>query len=201
MTSGSARWLLPLAMPAASGGTALVLALTATLLLRGGEVPLFLAHLTVVLLAAGTAYLLDDPAAEATGVVPTPLLTRRLRTLLPGIVVTALAATAVAAVLSSGSPSLPLNLLAWETLGLVALALALSSAFFRHGEPEPGNLVAALLALAVLGTLIAQPALPVDLLATGSDRTIGTGWWAVATAASAAVLVWSSLARTAMSSA
>ena len=199
MTGGSARWLLPLAMPSACGAAALFLTLTSTLLLRGGEVPIFLSHLVVVLLAAGAAYLLDDPAAEATAVVPRTLLNRRLRTLLPGLGVTALAVTAVAAVLVWRSPSLPLELLAWETLGLVGFAVALSAAFFRHGEPEPGNLVAALLVLVVLGTLIGQPALPVDLLDTGSNRAIGAGWWGAATAASAVVLVWTSLTRAARS--
>ena len=200
MTRGSARWLLPLAMPTACGAAALILTLTSTLLLRGGEVPVFLAHLVVVVLAAGTAYLLDDPAAEATAVVPRTLLNRRLRTLLPGLGVTALALTAVGAVLSSRSPSLPLGLLAWETLGLVGFAVALAATFFRLGEPEPGNLVAALLALAVLGALFGQSALPVDLLVTGRpSRALGAGWWGAATAASAVVLVRSSLARAAMS--
>ncbi|MGA8977479.1 MAG: hypothetical protein WB473_00015 [Pedococcus sp.] len=131
MTSGSPGWLPPLAMPAACGGAAVVLALTSTVLLRGAEVPMFLAHLVVVLLAAGPAYLLDDPAAEATAVVPRTLLNRRLRTIFPGLGVTALASAAVAAVLGWRSPSLPLGLLAWETLGLVGVALALSATVFR----------------------------------------------------------------------
>jgi hypothetical protein len=199
MTGGWPRLLGPLAMPAACGGTALALTLISTLLPRGVEVPMFLTHLVIVVLAAGTAYLLDDPAAEATAVVPRTLLNRRLRTLVPGLAVTALATAAVAAVLGWRSPSLPMELLAWEALGLIAVALALSGAFFRLGEPEPGNLVAALLVLVVLGTLIAQPALPVDLLATGSDRAIGAGWWSAAVVLSAGVLVWSSLTRSARS--
>ncbi|MGA8977478.1 MAG: hypothetical protein WB473_00010 [Pedococcus sp.] len=52
------------------------------------------------------------------------------------------------------------------------------------------------MALVVLGTLIGQRALPVDLLATGPDRAISAGWWGAATAASVVVLVWSSLAVT-----
>ncbi len=192
MTDGSARWLRPLAMPAACGVAALTLALTSTLLLGGGEVPVFVAHLVVVVLAAGAAYLLDDPAAEATAVVPRSLLYRRLRAVVPGLAVTGVAAAAVAVVLRWRSPSLPLELLAWETLGLVGFALASSAVAFSQRESEPGNLVAALMALLVLGTLIGQPALPVDLLSTGSDGAIGIGWWGGVAAASAAVLVWSS---------
>jgi hypothetical protein len=193
MTGEVLRWLRPLAMPAACGGAALTLALISTLLVRGAEVPLFVVHLMIAALVAGAAYLLDDPAAEATAVVPRSLLVRRLRAVFPGLAVTALAAISVAAVLRWRSPSLPLELLGWETLGLVGLALALSAVVFRQGEPEPGNLVASLLVLVVLGTLVGQRALPVDLLATGADGAVGAGWWTAMFAASTAVLVWRSL--------
>ena len=47
----------------------LLLALIA--LNRGGELPLFVVQLDLLVLAAGTAYLLDDVAKSVTDVVPT----------------------------------------------------------------------------------------------------------------------------------
>jgi hypothetical protein len=200
MRGGSARWLRPLAMPAACCGASLALVVTVTLLLRGAEMPLFVAHLVVAVLAAGAAYLIDDPAVEATAVVPRPLLRRRLRTVLPGLGVICVAAVLVAEVLQWRSPSIPLGLLAWETAGLVGLSLAAAAIVFGS-DPEPGNLVAALLALLVLGTLIGQSMLPVDLLETGSGDAVGANWWAMLAGASAMVLVWTSLGPRVRSSA
>jgi hypothetical protein len=195
MTGEMARWLRPLGMAAVCGGASVTLVVASTLVMDGAEVPAFLAHLTVAVLAAGAAYLLDDPAAEATAVVPRPLLRRRARTLLPGLAVVALAALLAAAVLHRWSPSLPLELLGWETAGLVGFTLAASAVAFRLGEAEPGNLVASLLPLLVLGVLIGQPALPVDLLTTVSADAIGAGWWGALAAISTLVLVHSSLAE------
>ena len=191
MRGGSARWLRPLAMPAACGGASLALAVTATMVMRGAEIPLFVAHLVVGVLAAGAAYLIDDPAAEATAVVPRSLLRRRLRTVLPGLGVICVAAVPIAGVLQWRSPTLPLGLLAWETAGLAGWALAAAAIVFRS-DPEPGNLVAALLGLLVLGALIGQSRLPINLLKTDSSDAIGAGWWAVLALASATVLLWTS---------
>ena len=100
------------AAPAIVGGLSLAL--------RGDEVPLLLVHLAVLVLAAGSAYLLDDSANDVTAVVPTSLLRRRLVILLRGLPFAALSWGAVMILLTWRSPSAPLTALSWEVSGLAA---------------------------------------------------------------------------------
>jgi hypothetical protein len=59
----------------------------------------------------------------------------------------------------------------------------------RRGEPEPGNLVAAVLGLCVIGILICQPMFHVTLLVTDPAGPAKAGWWALVMVGSAATFV------------
>ena len=177
------------AAPAIVGGLSLAL--------RGDEVPLLLAHLAVLVLAAGSAYLLDDSATDVTTVVPTSLLRRRLAILLRGLPFMALSWGAVMILLTWRSPSAPLTALSWEVSGLSCLGVAAAAILSRRGEPEPGNLVASALGLLVIGVLICQPMFHVTLLVTDPAGPARAGWWAVVIVGSTATLVVASRDRAA----
>jgi len=174
----SAGRLEPMLPPVVAAGAATGLLLGLTLVMRGDEVPVFLVQPGVLVLAAGAAYLLDDTAREATDVVPHSLLRRRVGRVLPGLLVLALGWMSVAQVLRWRSPSVPLDTLTWEVVGLSCLALAAAATVARRGEGEPGNMVASAGALVFLGLLIAQPLLHVRLLVTSADGSARSGWWA-----------------------
>jgi hypothetical protein len=175
LSAGRLEPMLP-AVVAAGAATGLLLGLT--LVMRGDEVPVFLVQPGVMVLAAGAAYLLDDTAREATDVVPRPLLRRRVGRVLPGLLVLALGWISVAQVLRWRSPSVPLDTLTWEAIGLSCLALAAAATVARRGEGEPGNMVASAGALLFLGLLIAQPLLHIRLLVTSVDDAARSGGWA-----------------------
>lgn len=163
-----------LATPAAA--VALVAALS--LALRGSEIPLLLAHLLVLVLASGSAYLLDDPAAQVTAVVPRSLLRRRLAVALPGLLVVAVAWCAVIAFWDWRSPSIPAVALTWELAGLIALGVAAAAVVSRRGEAEPGNLVVSSLGLVFIGVLLVQPMMHLTVLVTSSEDPTRATWWA-----------------------
>ena len=177
------------AAPAIVGGLSLAL--------RGDEVPLLLAHLAVLVLAAGSAYLFDDSATDVTTVVPTSLLRRRLAILLRGLPFMVLSWGAVMILLTWRSPSAPLTALSWEVSGLSCLGVAAAAILSRRGEPEPGNLVASALGLCVIGVLICQPMFHVTLLVTDPAGPARAGWWAVVIVGSMATLVVASRDRAA----
>ena len=177
------------AAPAIVGGLSLAL--------RGDEIPLLLAHLAVLVLAAGSAYLFDDSATDVTTVVPTSLLRRRLVILLRGLPFMVLSWGAVMILLTWRSPSAPLTALSWEVSGLSCLGVAAAAIVSRRGEPEPGNLVASALGLGVIGILICQPMFHVTLLVTDPAGPARAGWWAVVIVGSMATLVVASRDRAA----
>ena len=163
-----------------------------TLAQRGHEVPLLMAHLVALLLAAGAAYLLDDTAAEVTAVVPKTLLQRRLRAVRNGLLAASAGWSIDALVLHWRSPSVPLPALTWEVAGLVSIAVASSGVVSRFGENEPGNRVASGLGLVFLAVLVAQHLLPFTLLVTGPAGPDRGGWWAATIGLAAATFVLAS---------
>lgn len=186
------RGLRPAWPVLATPGVAVVLVGALSLALRGGEIPLLPAHVVVLILAAGSAYLVDDPAAEVTAVVPKSLLRRRIAVVLSGLLVTALAWCAVIAMWEWRSPSIPVVALTWELAGMVALGVASAALVSRRGEPEPGNLVASSLGLVFVGVLIVQPMLHVTVLVTSGDDPARASWWAAVVLGSGAIAFVSS---------
>jgi hypothetical protein len=177
------------AAPAIVGGLSLAL--------HGDEIPLLLAHLAVLVLATGSAYLFDDSATDVTRVVPTSLLRRRLVILLRGLPFMVLSWGAVMTLLTWRSPSAPLTALSWEVSGLSSLGVAAAAILSRRGEPEPGNLVASVLGLGVIGVLICQPMFSVTVLVTDPASPARAGWWAAVIVGSTATFVVASRDRAA----
>lgn len=153
-------------------------------------VPLFVVHLAAVVLASGTAYLLDDSAIAVSATTPQRLWRRRAPTLFAGLVVTAVAWTAVVVLLNRQSPTPSTSTLTIEVVALASAALAAAAVTARRGEPEPGNLVAPTIVLLGVGALIAQPALNVTLFTGGPGDPDRRAWWVgIAVAATIVLLI------------
>ncbi len=161
-------------------------------IVRRDEIPLFLLHLIVLVLAAGAAYLLDDEAKPLTDVVPASLLRRRTFRILAGFAVLAVGGVVLAALLQWWAPSAPLTALAWESAGLASLSVAASAVAARRGEAEPGNMVTSAGALIFVGVLIAQPMLHATWLVSSPEDSVHGGWWAAVMVAAALTFLLSS---------
>ncbi len=126
----------------AAATTAVGVVLLARLVLAPDRMPALVIRLAELTLAAGAAYLLDDPAAPVTASSPRPLWRRRLPSLVAGAATAAAACAAIMLLLRTGyaGPS------AWrpgaEVVALVCLAVAASSVRARRGDAEPGSAVA-----------------------------------------------------------
>ncbi len=172
-----------------SVGAALALTSLMYVVLRGDEIPLVFAHLLVLLLAAGAAYLLDDRSAQVTAVVPRSLVRRRLAVVARGLLVAAVGWGLVVLLLEWRSPGLPAAALTWEAMGLFGLAAAAAAVVARRGETEPGNLVATTLGLLFVALLVTGPLMKVTVLADSGDSSGHPAWWAGVVLASMATLV------------
>ena len=185
MSSWVARLPVPTLLGAAAvAGVAAVLALV----LRPTPLPPLTMHLAQLGLAGAAAFLLDDPAAELTGVAPPPLWRRRAPRVVVGL--TAVAAAWVVVLLASvGAPRGALSL---EIGVLVVAALAASSVVASRGEPEPGTTVAPTVLLAGLAPVLVVGLLgrPVFLSDAGQVVPQGlTTGWVVAGVVAAVVLI------------
>jgi hypothetical protein len=171
-----------------SAAVAIGLASLLALLLKGPEFPLVFAHLVVLVLGSGAAYLLDDSAAQVTAVVPRSLVRRRLAAVVRGFLVAAAGWGAVCLILDRAFVDVPLAALTCEAAGLFWLAVAASAVMSRR-VPEPGNMVATTLGLLFLGAIISPPLPHLTLLIRDSDDSAHAGWWAFTLVASVVILV------------
>ena len=170
----------------AAAGAAVALVLVVAVVPPGPGVPAFVLHIAEVLLAGGAAYAVDDASVALTGVTPRPLWRRRLPTLAVTGAVIGTAAAAIALVLH-WQRSLPgLLPLAAEVLVLCLVATAAASVVARHGDPEPGVLVAPVVALVGFAVLIAGPLLHTAPFLTDGDT--GRAWWFAAGALALATI-------------
>ncbi len=179
--------LRPVLPVLASSTGAIILAGMVVLLVRSPELPLLFAHLVVLLLASGAAYLVDDRAEQVTSAVPRSLLRRRLTAVGGGVLVAAAGWGVIALLLEQAFASVPLTGLTWEAAGLFSVAVAASAVLSRR-DVEPGNLVAPALGLLFLAALISPALTHVTLLLSQADDPSHAGWWAVTIIASAATL-------------
>jgi hypothetical protein len=170
-----------------SAGAALGLVVVLALLVDGPQLALLQAHLVVLVLATGAAYLLDDRAAQVTVVVPRSLLRRRLEIVAAGFVVAAAGWGAVVLLLERAFASVPIAALTVEAAGLFWIGAAVAAVASRH-DIEPGNLVASTIGLVFIGLLLSQPLLHETLLVTDAGDPLHAGWWALTILASLATL-------------
>ncbi|HEX2809263.1 MAG TPA: hypothetical protein VHN80_24120 [Kineosporiaceae bacterium] len=151
--------------------------------------PLGYVRLALVALAAGAAYVLDEPAAAAVDAVP---CTRRRRT--------AARATAVVApysVWAGGISALelrnavtPVGSLLVEGAGVLALAVALAAGLRLAGHTQPGEIVASVLGAAVLAVLIFNPPpRSMPLFPVGDGWAASTALWSCLTVIAAALTI------------
>ena len=166
-----------------AAAAAVLLVLAVAVIPPGPGVPLFALHLTEVLLAGGAAYALDDAAATLTDVTPRALWRRRLPRLAVSAATIAVATGVIALVLHQQGSLPPLPALVGEILVLCLLAVAAAVLARRH-EPEPGALVAPVVALLGLAAVVAGSILGEPLFATdegaAASRPIWLGLGAVA---------------------
>ncbi|RYP83190.1 hypothetical protein EKO23_19870 [Nocardioides guangzhouensis] len=151
----------------------------------------FVGRMAELALAGCAAYLLDDAAAPLTGVAPQGPWRRRAPVLLTGVVLIALAWLGLLAILGwrDVRPPVPEASAELVVAGLVAVALATS--LMRLGDPEPGVVVAPVVALSGVGLLVIEGLVRSPVFLTSTDPTAGlvTGWVAVGSAAGAVVLL------------
>lgn len=151
-TLRSMPWL-PLLAAAASAGVAMWLIDPSA-----GEVRALVAlRVTALLLAAGAAFALDDPAAATLAASPTALRVRRAHRLVPvGAAWGLLWALAVVTTAGAGM-AVPLAIPTVEAGAMLALALAVAAVAAPHVPEGRGGVVAGpALTLATVGVLMAQ---------------------------------------------
>lgn len=183
-------WLARVPVPTVLGAAAVAaVAAALALVLRPTPLPPLVVHLAQLSLAGAAAFLVDDAAAELTGVAPPPLWRRRAPRVVAGLAVLA-ASWLVVLVVAGGTPRGALTL---EVGVLVVGALAASSVVASRGEPEPGTTVAPAVVLAGLA-----PVLVVGLLGRAvflSDagpavpQGLATGWVVAGLVAAGALVV------------
>ena len=126
----------------------------------------------VPLLAAATAYVLDEAASEAVAAAPTSLRARSRCRLAAVVVILAIGAVALAALALRSGASARLGIMLWLT-GCALVAVA-ASAILRRRVAEPGEAVAGGVIALVLALAIAHPLdRRVDLFPTDAGQRWG----------------------------
>jgi hypothetical protein len=144
----------------------------------------------VPVLAAATAYLLDEAATEAVAATPTSLRVRSGSRLASAVGVLAIGAVGIAALALRSETSARLGIMLWLT-GCALVAVA-ASATLRRRLAEPGDVVAGGLMALVLALAIAHPLDRwVDLFPMDAGQRWGGSlvvWGAIAAVAIVAIL-------------
>jgi len=138
-----------------------VVGLVVTTQLAQGELA---THVAGLALAAAAGYLLDDPATAVTQAVPRPLWRRRLATVVRGVAVLTLAWMLLLALVNWRDGTVAILPLIIETAAIALIAVATAALLARHGEAEPGSIVAPAVAFLGIGALLLQPMLGITLL-------------------------------------
>ncbi len=109
----------------------------------------------VAMLAAATAHVLDEAAAEAVAATPTSLRARSLARLRVAAAVLVLGSLGVSVLALASGQSSRLGVMVWLT-GCVMIAAAAAAALRRH-MAEPGEVVAGAVLLVVIAMAIVNP--------------------------------------------
>jgi fluoroquinolone transport system permease protein len=161
-------------------------------LLPGDGLPIILGHSLVLVTAAGGAYVLDDAARHLTDVVPATLLRRRLARAGSALLVTGTAWALLLLLVRWRWEQVPIDRLTWELAAVELLMVSAAAVVARSGELEPGNVVAAGTALALLALFVSQPVLHLRLLVTTAEDPTRAGVWAALMALSTATFLFAS---------
>ena len=143
----------PLLAAAASAGVAVWLINPSAGDVRG----LVALRVTALLLAAGAAFGIDDPAAATVAASPTPLGVRRTHRLFAAGAGWGLLWTLAVVTIAGEAPGVPLAIPTVEAGAMLALALATAALAAPHVPEGRGGVVAGpALTLALVGVLMAQ---------------------------------------------
>jgi hypothetical protein len=199
-TARATAWI-PLLVAAALGTAIVAVPVVAGLELTPNDVANLL-RFAAVFAGLGAAFLLDDPAASTTSVVPAPRPLRQAVRLAVAVPVLAawwgaLCWTTVAGVQPGTAPAWLLRGLTVEAAAVAAVAFALASAALRRLPDGAAGVVAAPALLAATVSATALPA-SIGLLVPPGDGP-GAGrwnaahrwWWALTTVA-VLVGIWTS---------
>lgn len=158
-----------------------------------------LARLAAVCAALGTAFLLDDPSARSTRVVPTPRLARNLlRLALATPTLTLWWALTLTLVHKTGHAAhLPIAALTLETATLLTAALALSALTQRRTPEATPSLTAAPAVLLLAAAAWSLPH-PLELTPSPNDPTWPAAHhhWTALLAIALATFLWASTDQT-----
>jgi hypothetical protein len=175
--------------PVAAGSTCGAVILTGCVTIPSDGPPLGYARLALIVLAAATAFVLDEPAAAAVDATPASLrrrTTHRAAAALLPLTVWILGVLALQQQ-HAATPSAGLLL---EGAGALSLAVALAAVLRRYGQAEPGDAVACGLGATLLGVLLLDPPPHlVPLFPNGNGWTASIVLWGVLTLAAVGLTV------------
>ena len=141
--------------------------------------------------AAATAFLLDDPAAETLAASPTPLSVRRAQRVGIAAMAAALWWTGAVAVVATRVDGAPLAGPALQLCALVAVAVAVSAAATTMGDRSGGGIAGAAFSVACFASTFLPPRwwlpFPPDPSAAGATER-----WLATLACAIALLAWTS---------
>jgi hypothetical protein len=151
--------------------------------------PLGYMRLALIVLTATAAFVLDEPAAAAVDATPSSLRRRTAHRAAAALLPLSVWIVAVLA-LGQRHGSTPSAGLLLEGAGALSLAVALAAVLRRHGQAEPGDVVACGLGATLLGVLLLDPPPhSVQLFPDGDGWTASTVLWGGLTLAAAGLTV------------
>ena len=159
--------------PPLLGATAIAATTVGLAIATGGGAAALAMLVAGLALAASAGYLLDDAAHALTQTLPCALWRRRSSVVVRGIAVLAGTWAVLLAWLAWRGTPIAAASLTLQTSTITLLALAAAALLGRHGEPEPGSLVAPAVALIGIGALLAQPILGFTVFQSSSDESTG----------------------------
>jgi hypothetical protein len=168
--------------------TALVL-LTAAFHQTAGALP-FVERVAALALAGGAAYLLDDPAAPLTSVVPKGPWRRRAPVVAAGGTLLAGGWLGILLLLTWRDARPPVAETSAQLVVMGLLAIAAAALLFRLGDPEPGTIVAPLVVVLGLAVTIVESVVDTPIFLTDAAPTAGrVAGWSAAGAVAVMVIV------------
>jgi hypothetical protein len=156
-----------------------------------GGPPYGFVRLALILLVATGAFVLDEPAAAAVDAAPWSRL-RRTAARLPALGVPLGVWVAGVGALELRNGATAAGALLVEGVGALALGLALAAGLRLAGRPAPGEWVATILGVGLLGLLVIDPPLPVTPFPDRDGWSASAVLWSLVVVVSAVVVAGAS---------